>query len=214
MIHFSFQDLDHLNEVAYTRFLDQNLISFDSNAAMIVHYNLYTSSRQFLKNGGTLLEFVQQLDSDLYPWNTDVLAVLESYAPSNDSNPVCFYPYSKKTFISTFFSQIIPTLSNSLFDLMITSQRLRQIGSGQGKAFIIKPAPFTQMHFDSLPVQKTPQQISVELSSIVSSVQDHILNTDYLIEIIEEKDLEIEQLQEQIISLQNQLFSAYQTTWR
>ena len=97
---------------------------------------------------------------------------------------------------------------------MITTGRIIQIGTGQGKAFVIKPNHFTDVHYSSLPIVKDPEELISSIQSSVSLISEYTNNINWLIEVIEDKNEIISEMQEQINELNNRIYSMYQTTWR
>ena len=107
-----------------------------------------------------------------------------------------------------------PQLSEVVFDLMKSTGRLVQIGSGGGKAFVLKPIQFNQTHFESLPVFSTPEQLLDIAQGAIESLKLQIKDVDYYVEKIVEKDEIIAQLTQHIVELNNKINQVYQTTWR
>lgn len=215
MVINSIESLDQLNDLCCDQFLNSDLISFDLVSAYVINNNLCSSLRANLANQ-SYSDYSQEI-LRLYPdliSNIDTLSTFETYAPVIDGVDYYFYPYSSKDFLAKFFADLIPTLRDSLFNLMKSTGRITQIGGGSGKAVVIKTQKMAQAHFDSLPKQITPHEAIVNINDSLSSIQSYISNAEYLMDIIQEKDNLIDSLNAQIAELNNKVLSVYQTTWR
>jgi hypothetical protein len=215
MIISSIDSLQQLNQISYDQFLESDLINFDLVSAHIINNNMYSNLRSALQiesysnfSNRLITEYSIELAT------SETLATFETYAPVADGVNYYFYPYSIKEFTAQFFSNIVPSLSESIINLMKSTGRIIQIGGGSGKAIIIKTQPMTQVHFDSIPKQTSPHQSILEINNAVSSLNSYIQNNEYLHKVIEEKDQTIAQLHSQIDELNRKVLSVYQTTWR
>lgn len=215
MIISSIDSLDQLNDLCCDQFSNSELITFDLFSAHIINNNLYSSLRANLFNQSysEYCRSILELNPDLIA-NINTLSTFETYAPVTDGVEYYFYPYSSKDFIAKFFGNVIPTLRDSLFNLMKSTGRLTQIGGGSGKAIVIKTQKMSQAHFDSIPKVVPPDQSISSILQSVNNLQSYIDNTNYLNEVITEKDQTIASLNEHIVELNKKIASVYQTTWR
>jgi hypothetical protein len=216
MIVSSIDSLDQLNSFSHDQFLESNLITFDLTSAHIINNNMYGSLRSALERE-TYSDFTYRIIADNPDYGlitAETLAIFETYAPAADGLNYYFYPYSIKEFASQFFSNLVPTLSDAIINLMKSTGRIVQIGGGSGKAIVIKVQPMTEVHFNSIPKDVSPHQSILGINNAVASLNSYIQNTEYLYKIIEEKDQLIISLREEINQLNNKVLSVYQTTWR
>lgn len=216
----SISSLEELNEITYNSFINnESLVQFNHFSAYIISAELITQFRNAVLNGGTLGSFIathsQESNVSLDEMNnsSESVAVYDLYT-SGFSNQAYFIPFSKKDFISSYFSNMTPQLADSVFNLMKTTGRLIQIGAGGGKAFVLKPIQFTETHFQSLPVFKTTEQLLDIAQEAIDSLKSQVKDADYYLQKLAEKDEIIDQLNQQILELNNRINQAYQTTWR
>lgn len=211
-------NLDELNSLLYTRLINPHplKLDFDLRAAFVINNSLYSNLRSSLLNGSTYEQFI---DSTTFTSAEDLpslLSTCELYGWSNTSpsNTIFFYPYSSKNFYSDFYSDLTPSLYSSVMSLLKSTGRISQIGTGYGKAFIIKPQLMGDIHFQSLPTPVDPNNIIQSIQTISNSLSSYVEDTNYLLSIIEQKDQTIQYLQNQIDLLNKKINSVYQTTWR
>jgi hypothetical protein len=136
------------------------------------------------------------------------------YAPSSEGIDYFFFPFSKKEFISTFFSDLLPSISESIFNLLKSSGRITQIGAGSGKAFVIKSQEFTESHLEMISTTNSPEEILSQISLSISHLSNSLVDNSYLLNQLDLKDLKIKELNQQIDDLNKKIYSVYQTTWR
>jgi hypothetical protein len=215
MIISSIDSLDQLNKLSYHQFLESDLINFDLVSAHVINNNMYSNLRNALQiesyhdfSYRLLNEYSTELAT------SETLATFETYAPVADGVNYYFYPYSSKDFTAQFFSNVVPSLSEIIINLMKSTGRIVQIGGGSGKAIIVKTQLMTQVHFDSIPKQVSPHQAILEINNSIVSLNSYIQNNEYLNKIIEQKDQTIADLNSQIDELNKKVLSVYQTTWR
>jgi hypothetical protein len=71
------------------------------------------------------------------------------------------YPFSKTQFFKTFYPDVVPSVANLYFTYMKNTGRIIQIGSGVGKALIIKPVNFTEEDFIAIKSLNVPYSAPV-----------------------------------------------------
>jgi hypothetical protein len=216
MIITSIDTLDQLNAISYSQFLESDLIPFDLISAYVINNNLYGNLRSALQIESYSEFSLRLIDSNLdgNTYSAETLATFETYAPLADGVNYYFYPYSIKDFTARFFSNIIPTLAESIINLMKSTGRITQIGGGSGKAIIVKTQPMTDVHLQSIPKIVPPQESILTINDALASLNSYIQNNEYLYEVINIKDQLIIALREEINQLNNKIISVYQTTWR
>jgi len=221
MIVDRINDLEHLNALAYNVFLDDqrnDLIPYDTYCAYVIKTNSYTALRNSISSGVNFSSYKEQLHQQepnlsTLLLNNDVLSLLELYNPSG-SDSIYFYPFNKNTFIQSFFPSVVPTLSSHIFDLLKSTGRIIQIGSGLGKSFIINPSLLTQSHFDSMPVAPSVSDIVSLINNSLSDLTSIVSDKQFYLDQIAKRDQIIDQLNQEIAALNNKIGFAYQTTWR
>ena len=216
----SISSLEDLNAITYDNFVENDsLTKFNNITAYFIHHGLIAKFRNGLLAGQNLGQFVtsycDESGVNSYEMTTspESVSTYELYT-AGFTQDCYFIPFSKKDFISSYFSDITPQLSEVIFDLMKSTGRLVQIGSGGGKAFILKPIQFNQTHFESLPVFNTPEQLINVAQEAIESLKLQIKDVDYYVQKIAEKDEIISQLNQHILELNNRINQVYQTTWR
>lgn len=232
MIINSIKDLDHLNYLCCDQFIDTDncnrFLQFDNIAAYVIHSGTYNTLRTYLDDGHDYSDYLSHLietypevnfnntTSDTEPVlsSVDVLSTYELYAPLSSNAGYYFFPYSKKEFISAFYSNVTPTLLESIFELMRSTGRLVQIGGGSGKAIVIKAEPLMPLHMSRFSQQIDPAQSIEQINSLTSTLSSVISDVQFYIDYIAHQDDRILQLQNTIEDLKSKINSAYQTTWR
>lgn len=123
------------------------------------------------------------------------------------------YPFSRTNLYKNIFSDVLPSLFFSYFNLMKNTERLYQVGTGVGKAFIISTIPFTKQELSEIKVMG--YQDTVELMVLVSD-QIAKQNTDieHLLQKIDEITKEKETLLFEIDRLSKAVINTSITTWR
>jgi len=220
MIISSISSLEELNNITYDDFLNnESLVQFSYFASYIINAGLISQFRNALAAGESMGSYIAAYSEqsgvslDEIANSAEVLSVYELYT-SGYIGSSYFIPYSKKDFISLYFSNMTPQLSESVFNLMLSTGRLNQIGSGGGKAFVLKPVQFTETHFQSLPVFKTSQELLDTAQEVINCLKSQIKDVNYYVQKIVEKDQIIDELNQHILELNNKINQIYQTTWR
>ena len=216
MIITSIDTLDQLNAISYSQFLESDLIPFNLVSAYVINNNLYGNLRSALQVESYSDFSLRLIDANLDggAYSAETLATFETYAPLADGVNYYFYPYSIKEFTAQFFSSIVPSLAESIINLMKATGRITQIGGGSGKAIVIKTQLMTETHLQSIPKTVSPQESILSISDALASLNSYIRNNEYLYEVIDQKDQLIIALREEINQLNNKIISVYQTTWR
>ena len=216
-------NLETLNSVTHQRFSSEdNTKSIDFNylAAYVINTGDYSRFRSHITNDSSLSDYsdliLEETSSTLTAFCTSssIIATLELYAPISEGVDYFFFPFSKKEFISTFFSDLLPSISESIFNLLKSSGRITQIGAGSGKAFVIKSQEFTESHLEMISTTNSPEEILSQISLSISHLSNSLVDNSYLLNQLNQKDLKIQELNQEIIDLNKKIYSVYQTTWR
>jgi len=220
MIFSSISSLEELNKITYDDFVNnESLVQFSYFTSYIIKADLISQFRNALAAGESLGSYItayseqSAVSLNEITSSAETLSVYDLYT-SGYTGSCYFIPYSKKDFISLYFSNMTPQLSESVFNLMKSNGRLIQIGAGAGKAFVLKPIQFTETHFQSLPVFKTSEQLLETAQGVIDSLRSQIKDADYYVQKIAEKDEIIDQLNQHILELNKKINQVYQTTWR
>lgn len=201
------ESVEELNEVAYTPFTLQrnDLIKFTTQIAYVVNNKMYAPLRSSIKDNIPL--------EQLIVFNEENLSTSEVVSTLNANAEDYLFPFSRKVFYKTFLSEVVPTLADSIYELLKSTNRIIPLGSGLHKGYIIKHKPF-----DSMPTFETvtidPESISNNLITSITSLTSYINDAAFFEEKIAQRDSIIQQLLIQLEQTQKQVYSAYQTTWR
>lgn len=218
MILFSISTLEDLNDIAYQSLLTPTprYLPFTDLSAWVIYNSQFKDFRKSVLNGQSNEDYIDSIDPSVYTYdvghNAELTALSESYCAN--ATDVFFYPFGKKEFILDFFSSLIPTLAESLYEMMNQSGRIVQIGTGNGKALVIRPSEFTETHLSSLPQLNDPLSSLQTIMSSIQDIQNFVVNFNYILQIIDAKDSQINELTQKIKDLDNKVYSMYQTTWR
>lgn len=202
------ESVEELNYIAYFPFmLERNdLLKFDTKISYVFNNDLYSVLRTSIKNNIPL--------EQLIVFNSENLSTPEIISTLDANVEKFLFPFSKKKFYQTFLSNIIPTLADSVYNLLKSTNRINPIGSGLHKAYIIDCKPFETIPvFEDL-TSIDPKSVSSALISSVTSLTDYINNAAFYEEQISQRDKIIEQLLIENQQIRQQIYSAYQTTWR
>jgi len=130
-----------------------------------------------------------------------------------DANKYVVYPYSRTNLYKDIYSDLLPSVFGVYFNLMKRINKIRQFGTGVGKALLIETSNFTKSEFDSLRLMEYKDV--VELMVVVSE-QIAKQNTDiqHLLEKVEELTTEKSLLTAEVERLNNLVISTSINTWR
>lgn len=201
------ESVQELNEVAYIPFTVErdDLLKFDTKISYVYNNGLFNLLRQSLKSNISL--------DELIVFNEENLSTPDVINTLNFNSDNYLFPFSKKIFYSCFLSNVIPTLADSIYEMLKATQRIIPIGAGLHKAFVISPKPFEFMPtFEDVSVDS--RALSANLISSVTSLTSYLDNAEFFEEQIAQRDRIIEQLLLEIEQIKQQVYSAYQTTWR
>lgn len=200
--------LDDLNFVAYQPFITDRVDFFEitPKIAYVILNDLHSDLRKSLKSNIPIEELVIFTDESLS--SSSVLNAVSQYSGKK------LYPFSRKHFYETFFSNVLPSLADSVYTMLKNTHRITPIGGGQHKAFIINPSPMTEadMLVPSQPINLT--QLCSDLSNSLNLLNDYIAEASFYEEKIAQRDQFIQSLYTEISNLHSQINTAYQTTWR
>lgn len=205
----SIESTDQLDEIAYLPFLSTraDLLDFTPKVAYVITSKLFSTLKKSIKNNIPLEELIVFTDDILQ--SKDIQYMVDLYSNSK------FYPFSRLEFYNSYLSNLIPSLADSVYNHLKSTNRILPVGIGNHKGFIITPATFVN---DSLP----------DFSSDMISFSDYLTESksslEKLLYYYEEsvfyenaiaiRDSHIQDLYQEIHNLQTQINSAYQTTWR
>ncbi len=152
-------------------------------------------------------------DSFGEPENTTNYAFTGYSISSSHSTRYLVYPYSRTSLYKDVYADVLPSIFSVYFNLMKGIEKVRQFGTGVGKAFLIEISPFTKSEFDS--VRLMGYKDVVELMVVVSE-QIAKQNTDieYLLNMIKTMTEEKQFLINEIDRLNKLVINTSMTTWR
>jgi hypothetical protein len=204
----NFDSIEEINSVIYNPFTVSrvDVLTIDSKIAYVIQNDLFTNLRKSIKNNIPL--------SDLIAFNDEVLNsesiqyLVQAYAEKQ------IYPFSRKEFYSTFLSNVVPSLADVLYDHMKLTNRIKPIGSGQHKGYIITPIEYTDNETIATPIRPDAKQLCENIIDSVQALATYITEASFYEDKIAQRDEFINSLYEEITNLHSQINSAYQTTWR
>lgn len=205
--------VESANEVIINRIADdeKNFYSLDK----YTHHAITGDHISFLRDSVNLEydEFARQYVDSFGKVSDGVLAFNGFSISQEDADNYVVYPFSKTNLYKNVFPDVLPSLFFSYFNLMKNTERLYQIGTGAGKAFIISIVPFTKKDLSDLKL--IGYQETVELMMTVSD-QIARQNTDieYLLQKIDEVTKQNEALVFEIERLNQAVINTSITTWR
>lgn len=132
---------------------------------------------------------------------------------SSDSKNYLVYPFSRTNLYKDVYSDVLPSIFSVYFNLMKRIEKVRQFGTGVGKALLIETTLFTKTEFDSLRLMEYKDVVDL---MVVVSEQIAKQNTDieYLLNTIKTMTEEKQFLIQEIERLNNLVINTSITTWR
>jgi len=132
---------------------------------------------------------------------------------SSDSKNYLVYPFSRTNLYKDVYSDVLPSIFSVYFNLMKRIEKVRQFGTGVGKALLIETTLFTKTEFDSLRLMEYKDVVDL---MVVVSEQIAKQNTDieYLLNTIKTMTKEKQFLSQEIERLNNLVINTSITTWR
>ena len=197
-----------MNHLIYDQFTTErvDLLTVDNKIAYIISNDLYPNLRKSIKN------FVPV--NEVIVFNDEVLSspAIQSVIQAYDGKKL--FPFSRKEFYSSFLSSLPPSLADTVYHHLKITGRILPIGGGQHKAFIITPIKLKEEESLIAPHKVDPNQVCESITSALSLLSEYINDSSFYEEKIAQRDSYIESLYSHIETLQSQINSAYQTTWR
>ena len=197
------ETVEQLNELLYTPFIlgRNDLLKFNAVISYVYNNGLYKELRDSIKTN----IFLSIPEADLS--SEDVINTFNNYADRY------LFPFNKKVFYKTFLADIVPSLADSIYKILIETHRIMPIGTGLHKAFIVSPHAF-----ESLPIIEHITIDNTSLSSILTSTAAsldlYMTNVVFYEEKIIQRDNLIKQLSLELEESRQQVYFVYQTTWR
>lgn len=130
---------------------------------------------------------------------------------SEDDFPHYVFIGSKSILKNTIFADFYPSAFAHLFNYLTSSNKLKQIGSGQGSAFIFISSIFTHDYSDYNASQIDSLSSINNILSDFKSLQE---DNSFLVSKLQDKDLQISSLLSKIQELEYKIYLSTQMTWR
>lgn len=214
MIINNITDLSTANELIIQPLLknEQTLLPLDQfTHACIINERidfLRTTTEATLTYDEYVAEYINQtgvLDNDYSGYGITVFPEVSQMV----------YPFSKTQFFKTFYSNIVPSVANLYFNYMKNSNRIIQIGSGVGKALLIKPVNFTEEEFVAIKSLDVPYST---LAQLLIQATDHLAKQEadikFLLDKVSNAEESVELMRSKLIESESLLINTTMTTWR
>lgn len=172
------------------------------------------------------IDHLRQTTSEDYSTRVDQYnaehADLQSHIENNNSllfeipsvNKVVF-PFSKTAFCKTYYSNVMPSIIDLFFQYMKTNKHIVQIGSGVGKALIIRTDYLTQEEYTELTSNTVSfSELADLMVKITHQQAKQQADIEYLLTTIQEKENVIAQMRNEYSSLETNLINSTMYTWR
>jgi len=206
--------IESANEIIINRLKSDSPLFYDLDE--YTHHALTGDHIDFMRDA-TNLSFVDF--SRQYQEAFGSVESIDTYAFSGfsiskqDAANYVVYPFSRSNLYKSIYPDLLPSLFHVYFILMKNSERLYQIGTGAGKAFIISTEPFTKPELKDLEIiqYKDTVQLMVTVSEQIAKQNTDI---DYLLQKISEYEKNEKDLMQEIARLNEVLISTSITTWR
>jgi len=202
------------NEIIIERLKSDSPLFYDLD--QYTHHALTGDHIEFMRDAINLdyVEFSRQYQEafgniesvDTYAFNGFSIS-------KRDSVNYAVYPFSRTHLYKSIYPDLLPSLFHMYFNLMKNTERLYQIGTGAGKAFIISIESFTKQELKDLEIMqyKDTVQLMVTVSEQIAKQNTDI---DYLLQKISEYEKNEKDLVQEIARLTEAIISTSITTWR
>lgn len=209
---FKIETLKEYNDIFIERIISSDLfLPIDDITLDALHNNRIESLREIVENS----------DNHDYSYYSDLYLLQHSpltpsflfSSPLSESSIPYLYPYSKTSFISSFYPDVFPSLLNHVFTYMKETGRMIHIGQGAGKALILYPVLFSDSDFESL-LPTSYSEIVSSTVNVVSMITQQQADISYLIKKNAELTAKIQELTNLNNDIQRMREQEYLTTWR
>lgn len=125
------------------------------------------------------------------------------------------YPYSRTHLFKNVYAFILPSLVDLYFQYMKTTGRIKQIGTGAGKALYFKPVPFSQEEFQNIKQDSVDYNDVIKLmTKVVSQYSQQTADIEYLLDLVKNHESVNQDLLAQLEQSQNNWMTSINHTWR
>jgi len=206
--------IESANEIIINRLKSDSPLFYDLDE--YTHHALTGDHIDFMRDATNLnfVDFSRQYQEAFGSVESIDTYAFSGYSISKqDAVNYVVYPFSRSNLYKSIYPDLLPSLFHVYFILMKNSERLYQIGTGAGKAFIISTEPFTKADLKDLETiqYKDTVQLMVTVSEQIAKQNTDI---DYLLQKISEYEKNEKDLMQEIARLNEVLISTSITTWR
>jgi len=234
MLKFRFESLEDFNNFYAQRLISSNkLLKIDKSVFVLFSLKDFTSLRDILSQNHSTLELRSQAAqnqlSEIIELNTisgdqDKLNEIQILKENYDTSEYAamdyyIYPFSKTLFISSFFSDFIPSFSSDFYSYAINKLSVfRQIGSGYGQSVIVKNYNATsQSIIDNInlscSIASQVDSVSETISKMHSIVSKQNNDLQFMNNYISELEALVAELKSQLDNERKQGVNGYYRTW-
>lgn len=234
MLKSQFDSIEDFNTFYNNRLISSNkVLKVDASVFTLFSVKEYTSLREVtqgniqtieLRNEAAQTKLNEIIDSHTLAGNDHQLAeiqVLQDTFTSSDYATAnhYIYPYSRTLFLSSFFSDFIPSFSTDFYSCATTKLSIfRQIGSGHGQSVIFKDYNISAVSvLDSInascSITSQISSVSETISKIDSIVSKQNNDIQFMNNYISELETLVSELKSQLDIERKQGVNGYHRTW-
>ena len=234
MLKFRFDSLEDFNNFYTNRLISStNILKLDKSVFVLLNLKEFSLLREVISANLSALELSQAVEyklSEFIETNKDLggqeklideIQILKENYFTSEYNAVqhYIYPYSRTLFMTSFFSDFIPSFSSDFYAYASNKLSIfRQIGTGHGQSVILKNYNITsQSIIDSI-------NLSCSIVSQIDSVTETISKVDSIISKqnsdVQYMNAYIAELEDLVADLKSQLdderkqgVNGYHRTW-
>jgi len=130
-----------------------------------------------------------------------------------DAKNYIVYPYSRTNLYKDVYFDLLPSVFSVYFNLMKRIDKIRQFGTGVGRALLIETSNFTKSELDTLRLMEYKDV--VDLMVVVSEqIAKHNTDIEHLLQTVEALGAEKSLLLAEIDRLNRLVITTSTTTWR
>lgn len=234
MLKFRFDSLEDFNNFYTNRLISStNILKLDKSVFVLLNLKEFSLLREVISANLSASELSQAVEyklSEFIETNKDLggqeklideIQILKENYSTSEYNAVqhYIYPYSRTLFMTSFFSDFIPSFSSDFYAYASNKLSIfRQIGTGHGQSVILKNYNITsQSIIDSI-------NLSCSIVSQIDSVTETISKVDSIISKqnsdVQYMNAYIAELEDLVADLKSQLdderkqgVNGYHRTW-
>lgn len=234
MLKFRFESMDDFNDFYKNRLITSDkLIKIDSSVYTLFTLKEFSSLRNIVYDNVSDSELRSQalsnalsqlIETNTEDGNTEKLSEIQILQDNYSNSEYAtidhyIYPFSRTLFISSFFSDFIPSFSSDFYAYATNKLSIfRQIGSGHGQSVILKNYNITSQSIVdninlSCSIVSQIDSVSETISKVDSIISKQNNDVEFMNNYINELEQLVAELKTQLDNERKQGVNGYYRTW-